>query len=91
MSQKGSYLLQSWNIDDANRVLRLIQDRISALNANPTTAATKAAQTVAASGGSSGSFGVVKTIFVVFTDPGGGIIIDRVGRASLTPTVVLGP
>lgn len=94
MSQKGAYLLNAWNIDDANRVLRLIQDRISSLNATTATtapavsAAALAGVSVAGGGGASGS---IKTIYVVFTDPGGGIIINNVGRGSLTPTTVLGP
>lgn len=90
MATKGTHLVQNFNIDEVNRVLRLIQNSIANQEAVNATAFRQVGASISAVSGG-GASGVVKTIYVPGYNITGGIVIDEVGRASLSPIIVLGP
>lgn len=92
MATRGTFQINTLTLDDINRALRLIQGQIVAQDrsaANVANAVQLAPAVVSRGGGSGG--GRSKYIYLVTTDTGGNILIDTVGRAYLSPTIVLGP
>lgn len=89
MNQKGTYLVNTFALDDLNRVLRLIQSKIADSQASQNIAM-KSIQSSISTLSSATSSGNTRTLHIVATDTGGNILINEVGRGFMTPVTVLG-